>query len=66
MAAATQGPAAEKPCRTCTDFRSWMKSQRGSLAEPPASPGKVGPMDGVLNYSHCYYVIMGVVALIYK
>ncbi|KAG0728547.1 FAD-linked sulfhydryl oxidase ALR [Chionoecetes opilio] len=32
---------AEKPCRTCTDFRSWMRSQRGSLGgEPSATPGK--------------------------
>lgn len=36
--------APEKPCRACTDFRSWMKSQRASSGggdEAPARPGKV-------------------------
>lgn len=34
--------APEKPCRACTDFRSWMKSQRASIGggEAPARPGK--------------------------
>lgn len=49
MAATGQSPtdgesrttATEKPCRACTDFRSWMKSQRASLGgEPPGRPGK--------------------------
>lgn len=46
------GDVKKKPCRTCTDFKSWMKQQKQASAAAQVTGLKQLKLSGICSHQH--------------